>query len=355
MERVSMTPGGPRPPFLVVGLNPTFQQTLVFDSIRNGEVNRASAAYDDIAGKGLNVARVLTQLGEDVVHVSPLGGPGEQRFLDLCEAAGVTIRAVPGSRGIRTCTTVVDNGAGTVTELVTPAFPVDPQTEEALVAAVEGELERCGTVVVAGSKAPGFSETLPARIVAAARQAGAFVLIDYRGEELQHTLRNAEGELPNIIKINLSEFGASFFHGGAAMLPEEIDTPDVIEKALRHAEVLVKQGVIPVITRGSRPALALTDERLGEGEGFYRIPVLPMTPVNPIGSGDAFAAGLLHHLASGSGLPDAIEGAHTVAAMNASQIRPGTIRPEAAREDQTSTPLSRRNVRVGMLHTSSGP
>ncbi|MFP4209955.1 MAG: 1-phosphofructokinase family hexose kinase [Alkalispirochaeta sp.] len=323
----------PRPPFLVVGLNPTFQHTLVFDSIQTGEVNRATEAYEDIAGKGLNVARVLTQLGEDVVHVSPLGGPGERRFLDFCRTAGVAIRNVAGARGIRTCTTVIDRGAGTVTELVTPAFPVEAGTEDALFAVVEQELERCGTVAIAGSRAPGFSETLPGRIVSAARRAGVFVLIDYRGEELHHTLRNTSGELPNIIKINLSEFGATFFHGGAAALPEEIDTPEVIDKALRHAEALVKRGVLPVITRGSRPALALTEDRLGEGGGFHRIPVLPLTPVNPIGSGDAFAAGLLHHLAGGSSLPDAIDGAHAVAAMNASQIRPGTIRPEAARDD----------------------
>ncbi|MFA7567242.1 MAG: hypothetical protein WCY01_09475, partial [Alkalispirochaeta sp.] len=65
----------PRGPFLVVTLNPTFQKTLVLERLRPGEVNRAEEQYFDVAGKALNVVRILGQLGETALHVTQAGGP----------------------------------------------------------------------------------------------------------------------------------------------------------------------------------------------------------------------------------------------------------------------------------------
>ncbi|HAP56468.1 MAG TPA: carbohydrate kinase, partial [Sphaerochaeta sp.] len=60
---------------LTVCLNPTFQNTLRFASFKIGEVNRASEHYLDASGKGMNTARIVSQLGEQSMLLTHLGGP----------------------------------------------------------------------------------------------------------------------------------------------------------------------------------------------------------------------------------------------------------------------------------------
>ena len=50
--------------FLSVCLNPTLQKTLSFSSIVPGKVNRTGVHRLDVSGKGINVTRILTQLGK---------------------------------------------------------------------------------------------------------------------------------------------------------------------------------------------------------------------------------------------------------------------------------------------------
>ena len=86
--------------------------------------------------------------------------------------------------------------------------------------------------------------------------------------------------------------------------------------------LLRETGVEVVISRGALPTLVLDDENR-----VREVPTLPLEPVNTIGCGDAFTAGLVSELAAGSSLEDAIDRGHTTAAMNATTVRPGTIRP----------------------------
>ncbi len=309
-------------PFLAVTLNPTFQKTLVVDPFRPGEVNRAEEKYFDVAGKGLNVVRILGQLGEEAFHVTHAGGGDRELYLEMCGEADVPTNAIQAGDYIRTCTTIVDRSQGVTTELVEPAALVSPEATEGVVATVMEQLPRFGTFVFAGTMAPGYPVDLPARLIGAAREAGLYVLADFRGESLKKSLDNTPDRLPNVIKINLVEFAHTFFLDGGAGLGEHTDDPEVLRKVHRHMTVLHERGVDVVITRGSQPTLVL--DRQGK---LRRIPPMRLQAVNTIGCGDAFAAGFLCESATGASLEDAVDRGHATAAMNATTVRPGTIRP----------------------------
>ena len=49
---------------LCIGTTPTVQRTMVFDRLTVDEVNRATEVTEYSSGKAINVARVLTQIGE---------------------------------------------------------------------------------------------------------------------------------------------------------------------------------------------------------------------------------------------------------------------------------------------------
>ncbi|RKY77520.1 1-phosphofructokinase, partial [candidate division KSB1 bacterium] len=49
-------------------MNPAVQRTMQFQGLRQGQANRAIKVETHVGGKGVNVARVLKQLGvENVV------------------------------------------------------------------------------------------------------------------------------------------------------------------------------------------------------------------------------------------------------------------------------------------------
>lgn len=59
-----------------VTLNPALDKTVQIPSFRLGEVNRISAMRTDPGGKGINVSKVLRELGEPSVAAAILGRRG---------------------------------------------------------------------------------------------------------------------------------------------------------------------------------------------------------------------------------------------------------------------------------------
>lgn len=305
--------------FLTVCLNPTVQRTLVVQSLEPGEVNRAASARVDSAGKGANVGRVIHQLGCDVVHLTQAGGPDGDLFLRLCAADGLDVIGVPTTSNARTCTTVVDETSRLTTEFVEPTEPVDPACESRVWDAYIAALSDAHSVVISGSKAPGFSATIFPGMVEAAKKQGVFVLVDYRGDDLIASMNHR----PDVIKPNLAEFVSTFLADSVAggRVTEDADERDLIDEVERAMLRIHRDaGSAVVLTRGKRDTLVAADGSLA------RVPVLPVTPVNTIGCGDAFAAGLAVALRDGAELLDAIDRAHECAAANAGLLRPGVIR-----------------------------
>lgn len=315
-----MTPR-PREPHLVVCLNPTLQRTLLFDGVRLGEVNRAREWREDASGKGVNVARVMTELGQEAIHLTQVGrGERADRFVALCRADGLQVEAVDGG-GVRTCTTVIDETDARATELVEEGRPVDEATVARVRERYRDLLGRCGTVVISGSTAPGFPVDLFAHMTAEARDAGLAVVLDIRGPALQRAVANPHPRRPTLVKPNLSEFAQTYL-AGRSSVAEHDDDATLLDDSWEAMERLRQAGVATCITRGALPALALDLD----GVRIVAEPVR-LTPRNTIGCGDAFTAGLVAALADHATFAEAIERAHTAAAMNAASLRPGSIRP----------------------------
>ena len=74
-----------------------------------------------------------------------------------------------------------------------------------------------------------------------------------------------------------------------------------------------------VITAGREPALAF------DGRNSWRIRSPPITPVNPIGSGDAFTAALVWRLLRREDLGEACRWASAAGAANALTIMAGEV------------------------------
>jgi fructose-1-phosphate kinase PfkB-like protein len=206
--------------------------------------------------------------------------------------------------------------------LIENAGTVEAGTEDRLREVYEEMLPGCGMVVIAGTRAGGFSGDLVPFMVRRAREAGRKVVLDLWGEDLLKSLPYG----PDVIKPNLTEFAATFLPGeapgvsnvpGAPGVPAAPGVEQVRELCLglcgeHHCAV--------VLTRGTGAVW------YAEGGTFAEYPLVPAAkPVNTTGSGDAFTAGLAAALGDGRTLREAVAEGVRCGGLNAGFLQVGTI------------------------------
>ena len=98
---------------------------MEFERVKRGEVNRARKVTLSPAGKAVNVAIVLRALGSDPMLTGFLGGETGAMMRNLLTARGVTEQCVEIPAPTRICTTLMEDGRNTVTELVEEAATPD--------------------------------------------------------------------------------------------------------------------------------------------------------------------------------------------------------------------------------------
>jgi 1-phosphofructokinase family hexose kinase len=311
---------------LTVCLNPTLQKTLLLSEFHEGEVNRSSEYHLDASGKGVNVTRVLSELGVDARHLTHGGGRNRDLFLSLLRGDGLSVTAPDSKSEIRLCYTLLDRAKKTTTEIVEEPGPVSPETEAEVRAAFEKLIYEAQCLILSGTRAPGYSPDLYAEFTAAAKEAGARVILDIRGPDLMGALKYR----PDIIKPNLAEFAATFITG--VMGRETDEDEDLISAAgVKMAEIFRDFGSLCVLTRGGLDAAAYNGR-----EAVFSAPSR-IEPVNTTGCGDAFTAGFAAAWEA-AGFPGtesdafpgvfrkALEEGHRCASLNALNVRPGRTR-----------------------------
>ena len=298
--------------FLVVCLNPVIQKTLVFDGLELDQVNRAKTVRTDASGKGVNVARVLSQLGAEAVQLTHAGGPNRDWFLSLAAADRLDIRWANSESEVRICTTVIDSKAHIATELVEEAAAVAPGTEERLLDLFDSLLPSFDVLVISGTKAAGYSDAVIPAMARRASGLGLTIFLDIKGKDLVTSLPSR----PVVVKPNLSEFLATFPAPGGAGAGTAALRAHVHNYATSWKE---RYGADLIVTRGGAPIW------FEEGGRAAEEPTQSVQAINPTGSGDAFTAGLAYVLSEGGSLREAIREGARLGALNATNLKPGSI------------------------------
>jgi len=301
-------------PLLVVCLNPTFQRTLVFDHFRENEVNRCSFYRLDASGKGMNVARIISQIGGHAMHLTHLGGARMDEMKALINKDNIDLHYIEVKSNIRTCTTIINNENESTTELVEEPNAVDADSDIKIRELFSEIIEKCSTLIISGTRAPGYSASLYSDFVKIAKQLGKRVILDIKGDDLDSSLPYS----PDVIKPNLSEFVSTYLpHKTVHESDENSAMKDEVTKKMK--ELNEKYHCNIIITRGKYPIWMYSEE------GFYEIPTQKVKVVNTIGCGDALTAGIAYHLDKGETLKEAVQKAVAYSSFNASLLAPGSV------------------------------
>jgi tagatose 6-phosphate kinase len=253
------------------GPTPTLQRTLIFENLCINEVNRAKTVREFASGKAINVARVVQALGEKAIVTGFAGGIRGQMLRDDLKNAGVADQMVEVAAPTRLCCTLINRTDGTATELVEESAPVSRDDWQKLDVEIPKIAPASRIWVFSGSLPPDSSPDAYAKWAPLAQNCGAKLIIDARGPALQLTLQH-----PGIIaKINREEL--------AATVQRDLSDPQKLQAAM--LETTPKDGGM-VVTAGKEGSWAC------DGKTVQHITSPPIRAVNPIGSGDSYAAGL---------------------------------------------------------------
>ena len=200
---------------LTVTMNPSVDTRYQLDELIIDDVNRVTPEKT-AGGKGLNVARVLGQLGDDVVATGLLGGHMGAYMAELMDANGIKNDFVPIKGETRICLNILH--AGNQTELLESGPTIAPEELDAFTAKFAELASKADVVTISGSLPRGVEADYYAKITGIAENAGAKVLLDTSGASLEAALKSEVK--PELVKPNLTEINGLL---GTSFTTDDVD------------------------------------------------------------------------------------------------------------------------------------
>lgn len=293
---------------LTITLNPAVDISYKLEHFSLDTVNRVDHVSKTAGGKGLNVARVLQQLDEDVATSGFLGGSLGDFIRSQIESLGIQDFFVQIGDETRNCIAVIHKGKQTE---ILESGPVIADKEAMLfLEKFTDYVQQAEIVTLSGSLPKGLSADFYVEMVKIATQNGAQVLLDSNGALLDATL--ASGHKPYFIKPNEQE------------LADLVGEQSMDETQIRTALTSALFADIPwiVVTLGADGAI------VKHGDTFYKARAPKIEAVNPVGSGDSVVAGFAAGLSRGLRDEDLIKFGLSMGVLNAMEEKTGHINLE---------------------------
>lgn len=293
---------------LVAGLSPAWQQTILLDELRVGEVNRAREVHWCASGKVLNVAMALHRLGMPCQAISIAAGPVGALLRNDFARQGAACEWIETSGNSRVCTTILEGGRKVTTELVENAAAIGTGDLDRFRAAFRAALPAAKFVVFTGSLPAGVPKDLYAELLA---EVTVPSLLDLQGPVLDLALSRR----PTVVKPNREEL--------ANTLKRPLENDRDLLTAMR--EVCSTGPEWAVVSAGGGTLFAASQS------AAYRVQPPAMTVVNPIGSGDCLAAGIACGLFSGESFANSLRFGVAAASENVRHLMPAQLNPTTVR------------------------
>jgi tagatose 6-phosphate kinase len=297
---------------LAVCLNPAVDVTYVVDAVRPGASHKVSTVHRRPGGKGVNVARVLAQLGEQVT-LSGFAGGSTGRWLRAALAGSVSARSGPAGSGSASSTPAGSGPAGS--GVIDRLTEVEADTRQTVTVVDDADasvfnepgptltgrdwarftetfdelLKDCEVAVISGSVPPGTPADAYAFLVRRAQHHKVATVVDAADAQLRSAIEAG----PTILAPNRAEIG----------LPDAAPA----ELLAAASQLSHRTGGTVVISAGSNGLVA------SDGRRSWTAPPPRQITGNPTGAGDALTAGLARGLARGLPLPSVLADAVALA------------------------------------------
>mgnify|MGYP001267738411 CR=1 FL=1 len=256
---------------VTVTLNPALDLTGHLQTLTRGTVNQVQHCTLEPAGKGVNVAKVLAELGADVTATGFLGIENEAPFCQLFEGINVSDKFIRVAGATRINVKLVE-ASSQVSDINFPGVSVTA----AAIAEFETLLFKLAldhdVFVIAGSLPIGISPEQCANWIAQLQQAGKKVFFDSSNAALSAGITKQ----PWLIKPNDEE------------LAHWAESVAQVDKSLTEiAQQLSSTGIANVVVSLGAEGVMWLDQT-----GWLQAKPPTMEVVSTVGAGDTLVAGI---------------------------------------------------------------
>ena len=298
----------------VLCLNPAVDKLFEIDGFAVGEDYPGQRPISRVGGKGVNVARVLSQLGESVHLYAFLGETGGEVFRREMEPrCACTFINVPGA--CRTTVNIIDRKNQKETVITEAGPTVSGEDNAALMRRLDENIAAGDIVVCSGSIIAGTPADIYAQVSRLCSEKGARCALDCNAKTLPASLDGAryalgkpnERELCALLGEPRTQYPEEIVYLARRMMPP-------------YDALLVSMG-------------ALGGVWIGGGQAYWaRVPRVEIR--STVGSGDASFAGAISALARGLGGEEALRLAMACGVANAVLGEVGSVRLNEVRQLQ---------------------
>lgn len=293
---------------LTVTLNPAVDKVYEVESFAVGDVFRPKDMWATAGGKGLNVSRVATILGEKVRATGFLGGSNGAFIRNEIKKQGIEDAFVEISGETRICIAINDPIANTSTEILEPGPIITAQEQDKFLKRFRQLVKEADIVTISGSLPKGVDIDFYGKLIDISREFGKRVLLDTSGESLLKSLEFT----PFMIKPNETEL--------EAIADKKISTEqDILETAIKIHQMGIQ---LVCVTLGGNGCIAVTEE------GAFRLNAPSIETVSTVGSGDSFLAGCAVALVQNQPIETVLKTAMACGMANTQFARTGYVSRE---------------------------
>ncbi len=295
---------------LVVTVTPNVavDKTYVVEEFRLDRMHRPSEVRTVAGGKGINVARVLSELGRPALATGFVGGRSADEIVSRLDAEGLGHDFVRVREESRLCIKIMDPVNGTQTEINENGPTITEDEIEALFQKLSSLVTGAEFVTLCGNCPPGVPATFYAKVIGIAKKAGSRVILDASGDDLAAAIKAG----PYMVKPNLNEL--------SELAGRELVT---IEEITQAAKSLKQFGVSVTAVTVGRSGAIITD-----GVRVWLATPPEIEFASAVGSGDAFLAAFIDSAMRGEEVPHALVWAVAAGAANATTFTAGSCSKE---------------------------
>lgn len=297
---------------LTVTLNASLDKAYIVSDFETGNVIRVKDVVCTAGGKGLNVARVVKALDEDVLATGFLGGYQGKFIAEKLDDENICHEFVNVKGETRSCLNIIDTSTGKHTELLEPGPKVFKDEIQNFITLYEKLVKRSSIVTLSGSVPRGVDTSIYKKLIIIAKNSNKKVILDTSDKLLIEGLKAC----PTMIKPNRSE--------AESILKKKLESTKEVAEAARR--LLSKGPEIVAISIGSKGVVVATCDNVL----LAKPPNI--TAKNTVGCGDAMIAGFAVGFKKGLDIKKSTQLAVSVSAASALEEETGGIDVKKAKK-----------------------
>jgi len=259
---------------LTITLNPLLEKRFVFENIDTGKVNRTGKEFFRAGGKGLNVSRQLNRFNIKNLALTFMGGSNGKVLRSLLTDEDINFSVVSIKSETRIASVIEEHSLNRVTTFIGKNSVISKKEADEFKAKLEKMINNASVIIFSGSSPCNETDDIFEYGIELANKMDKISILDTYGSHLEACIKKS----PTVIHNNIEEIEKSFNKN----LTKEKDK-------LEFLNYLYQNNVkLSFLTDGNNPAYA------SKFDFHYKVKIPAITPIDPVGSGDSFVAGLAY-------------------------------------------------------------